>query len=263
MPGSYRAEGLVLRRTKLGETDLIVTLLCGGEEAVQVRAVAKGARKPGARLAGVVDLGNEVSLLLHRGRTLDTITEGRLVVSRASYAGEIERSAMAAAVLDTAAELTVEGAHDARLYPLTVAALDALAPVSAERLGLVVAAYVLKAAAMQGYRPSFDQCVRCGEAVDVAGAAACGERVAFALGEGGVVCPACTDAETGRPVEAVVLAWAQTLLGMRFADLIAMEPVPREGGLGLELLDFARSWIGFYPGVRPRALDFVLGGAMW
>lgn len=263
MSGSYRAEGLVLRRTKLGETDLIVTLLCGGEETVQVRAVAKGARKPGSRLAGVVDLGNEVSLLLHRGRNLDTISEGRLVASRASYASEIERSAMASAVLDVAAELTVEGHHDARFYPLTVTALDALEPVSADRLGLVAAAYTLKAAAMQGYRPSFDQCVRCGAEVDVAGAAARGEQVAFSLEEGGVVCPSCADAQTGRPVGAAVLAWAQTLLGVRFSDLAAMAPVPREGALGLELLDFARLWLGYYPGVRSRAVDFVLGGAMW
>lgn len=264
MAGSYRAEGLVLRRTKLGETDLIVSLLCGGEETVQVRAVAKGARKPGARLAGVVDLGNEVALLLHRGRNLDTVTEGRLLVSRASYAGELERSAMASAVLDVACELTAEGAHDARFYPLTVTALDALAePVPVERLGMVAAAYAFKAAAVQGYRPSFDVCVRCGEDVDVAGAAARGERIAFSLAEGGVVCPACADAACGRQTDAVVLAWAQTLLGMRFADLVAMGAVPREEALGLELLELARSWLGFYPGVRPRALDFVLGGAMW
>lgn len=87
---SYRAHGVVLRRTKLGETDLVLTLLTDG--STQVRAVAKGARKPGAKLAGVAGLGNEVDLLLRRGRSLDIVTEGTLVVSRAGVAAELELS---------------------------------------------------------------------------------------------------------------------------------------------------------------------------
>ena len=39
-----RTRALVLDTTKLGEQDLILTLL--GETGVQLRAVAKGARKP-------------------------------------------------------------------------------------------------------------------------------------------------------------------------------------------------------------------------
>ena len=51
MAGSrtYRTKVLVLDKTKLKETDLILTLL--DERGRQVRAVAKGARKPGGRLA--------------------------------------------------------------------------------------------------------------------------------------------------------------------------------------------------------------------
>lgn len=266
MPLPYRTQGLVLRRTKLGETNLIVTFLCAtgdGGASVQVRAVAKGARRPGSRLAGVVDLGNEAALLLHPGRSLDTVGEARLVTSRAALALDIDRSATASAVLDVACELTAEGEHEARLYPLTVAALDVLADAPVERLALVAAAYTFKAAAMEGYRPALDACACCGEEVDVAGAAARGERLAFALEEGGVVCPSCADARTGIPVDAVVLAWVQTLLAMRFADLLAMAPVPGERALGGDLLELARTWLSYYPGVRPRALDFLLGGASW
>ena len=52
MPGgrrTYRARAVVLDRTKRGEQDLILTLL--GSDGSQLRAVAKGARKPGGRLA--------------------------------------------------------------------------------------------------------------------------------------------------------------------------------------------------------------------
>ena len=41
---TYDARAIVLRKTKLGESDLIVTLLA--QDGSQARAVAKGARKP-------------------------------------------------------------------------------------------------------------------------------------------------------------------------------------------------------------------------
>lgn len=262
MPGTYRAQGIVLRRTKLGETDLIVTLLC--DRPAQVRAVAKAARKPGSRMAGVVDLGNEVSLLLYEGRNgLDIITDGTLVTSRCGLAADIERSMMAAAVLDCAADLTAEGEHDPRLLPLTSTALDAVAAAPLARLALVGAAYVFKAAAMQGYRPALDVCVRCGEPIDLARAAACGDTMLLVLDEGGVVCSACADRGAGMPVDAVLLAWVQTLLQMRFSELVAMDAPPGESELGLHVLKLAQAWLGHYPGIRPRALGFVLGEGGW
>ena len=52
-----RIKALVLDRTKLGEQDLILTCLTDtGEE---LRAVAKGARKPGGRLAARTELFSE------------------------------------------------------------------------------------------------------------------------------------------------------------------------------------------------------------
>ena len=233
MAGSYRAEGLVLRRTKLGEADLIVTLLTDGTS--QVRAVAKGARRPGSKLAGVIGLGNEGSFLLYEGRNLDTITEGRLQVSRSELALDYERCVMAEAVLDSAAELTAE------------------APV--ERLPLVGAAYLLKAAAMQGYRPCLECCVRCGEGL--------GEnpstRLLFSFEEGGLLCSTCAEAGEGRPLAGTLVAWVRALLGLRFAELLAMEAVGDELRLGYDALEFGRRWLEFHPGVRPRALGFALG----
>lgn len=311
--GTYRAQGLVLRRTKLGETDLIVTLLCEGLDR-QVRAVAKGARRPGSRLAGVVDLGNEGAFLLSRGRSLDVVSEGRLLVSRAGLAADPERSACAAAVLDVAAGLTDEGDPDARLYPMARAALDALAEAAPGRLAAVVAAFALKAACAQGFRPELGRCVRCGEPVGLEEAAAQGApapgapapgapaprpavpgiaaadaaaqgapapgaavpppaapptpaalspTVSFDFLEGGTVCRACADAGSARPVDARVLLWARALIGARFADILAWEPALGEGRLWHDVLAFSAAWLEHYPGIRPRALAFLLSGALW
>ena len=51
---TYTARAIVLRKTKLGESDLIVTLLA--QDGSQARAVAKGARKPSSPFAARLEL---------------------------------------------------------------------------------------------------------------------------------------------------------------------------------------------------------------
>ncbi|MBQ9005380.1 MAG: recombination protein O N-terminal domain-containing protein, partial [Atopobiaceae bacterium] len=68
---TYRTKAIILDRTPLAEQDLILTLLA--ESGEEVRAVAKGARKPGGRLAARSELFCETDFLLSRGRTLDMV----------------------------------------------------------------------------------------------------------------------------------------------------------------------------------------------
>ena len=63
---TYAARALVLRRTKLGESDVICTLL--SSDGSQVRAVAKGARKPTSTFSSRLEVFAVCDLLLSRGR---------------------------------------------------------------------------------------------------------------------------------------------------------------------------------------------------
>ncbi|MFQ9180415.1 MAG: DNA repair protein RecO [Eggerthella lenta] len=76
---TYDARAIVLRKTKLGESDLILALLA--EDGSQIRAVAKGARKPASSFAARLELYSVVDLLVARGRSLDIVKEARLVES--------------------------------------------------------------------------------------------------------------------------------------------------------------------------------------
>ena len=254
MPNKFRARGIVLRRTKLAETDLIVTLLadCPG----QLRVVAKGARKPSAKLAGAMNLGNEVELLVSEGRGLPIVSEARLVRSHAGVAADYDRAVLVDAALDCACELTVEGNHDPRLLPLLAASLDSLETAPAPCVPLLTAAFILKAAAMQGFRPSLDACVRCGEPVDLAAS----PMVAFDITEGGVVCPECAHNAAVKVMDSAVLSWTRALISLRLADIAACEFPSDEARLsmGFAQLHFAQTWLSHYPGIRPRALDFAL-----
>ncbi len=90
---SYPLTALVLRKTKLGESDLIVSLLA--EDGSHVRAVAKGARKPGSKLAARVEPYVSLDLLLHTGKSLQIVQEARTVNARGrsaatSTAGQLQ-----------------------------------------------------------------------------------------------------------------------------------------------------------------------------
>ena len=89
---TYGARGIVLRKTKLGEGDLVVTLL--SEDGSQLRAVAKGARKPTSPFASRLELYSVADALLARGRSLDIVKEARLVEAKRSSAQFLEAMRM-------------------------------------------------------------------------------------------------------------------------------------------------------------------------
>ena len=144
MAGSrtYRTKASVLDNTKLKETDLILTLV--GGDGRQIRAVAKGARKPGGRLAARCELFCEVDLLLAHGRSLDIVSQAELVSVPLGSQPSYELLMSASAVAEVARHCTYEDARDPFVYAITKAVLTHLPPLDAAHLDLVVAAYVFK-----------------------------------------------------------------------------------------------------------------------
>ena len=87
---TYTTRALVLRKTKLGETDLVVTLLA--QDGSQVRAVAKGARKPANVFSARLELYSVVDVLCSKGRSLDVVSEARLVASNERVRLDLEHA---------------------------------------------------------------------------------------------------------------------------------------------------------------------------
>ena len=85
---------LVLRRTKLGETDVIVTLLA--EDGSQVKAVAKGARKPTSSFASRLELYSVAKILVAEGKNLDIVKEVRLLEGNEALRNDFFRSSASA-----------------------------------------------------------------------------------------------------------------------------------------------------------------------
>jgi DNA repair protein RecO (recombination protein O) len=173
----YHDRGVVLRTHKLGEADRIVVLLTRGHG--KVRAVAKGVRKTKSRFGGRLEPPGHVDLLLYEGRgDLDIVSQAESVDAFRALRDDLDRLGRAVAMLEAADQLALEREANPRLHDLLVGALRTLARRDAP---LVVPGFLLKALALEGFRPQVEACVACGDE---------GPLVSWALEEGGLRCAA-------------------------------------------------------------------------
>ena len=173
----YRDQGVVLRTIKLGEADRIVTFATQGHG--KVRAVAKGVRKTKSRFGGRLEPITHLSLQFYEGRELDIVTQAEALDHFRVIREDLDRLARATTMLEAIDQVAQERQPSTRLYQMLVGALRALA---AHNAPLLVPAFFLKLLALEGFQPILDGCASCGEP---------GPLVAFDVGVGGALCPAC------------------------------------------------------------------------
>ena len=278
---SYSTRGFVLKKTKLGETDLILTILA--ENGSQIRAVAKGARKPNSAMAPRLELFSIVDLLLHQGRSLDVISEVRLIEPNIACRSSAERAAAAAAVCEFLEIVTREAELEPRLYPMACEALRRLGVVRQEGLDLMLAAALLKFAAQIGYLPALGECALCGTPLTES------PIYFWSFTDGGSLCEQC--ASYGRPAEigeagewqgagqsaisgyetlgvttetlgaitlisGALLSWLRLSLGSRFIDIEKSlnDETDALRQLGSSLLSIAQEWIQAHLGITLKSL---------
>ena len=254
MAGSrtYRTKAIVLDKTKLKETDLILTLV--EESGRQIRAVAKGARKPGSRLAARCELCCEVDVLLAHGRNLDIVSQADLIASPLGAQPSYELLTAASAVAEVAETCTYEDAEDPFVYAITRAVLAHLAAAASDALAqspahldLLVAAYIFKLLSHVGYRPDYSACVACGDP----------SPGYFSAQAGGLLCASCASGVPGcEPVDANMARWLEGLVSMRFSEL-AIAPI--DSHTAAHVLGLAHLWAATHLECRLRALEFLLG----
>lgn len=248
---TYRARCLVLRKTKLKESDLILTLLA--QDGSQIRAVAKGARKPSNPFSTRLDLHCESDVLLAKGASLDIVKEARLVSGHHAIRSDFEKSACAAAMAETLERLSQQDLPHDRLYAMTAAALDAIDVLDAAHAPALCAAHLLKAVSMCGFRPSLTQCALCGSDIALSDLHP-GAPVRISLPEGGVVCAQCRSSCATTETHAGSLQWIHVLLMSTFDEISAID-IPLS--VSYAVLDFARRWIREHVGATIASLSFL------
>ena len=241
MGGSYKARCVVLKKTKLGETDLILTMV--DAQGKQVRAVAKGARKPGNRRFGArLEPYSVVDVVLYPGRSLESITEVRCVTTNASCRQTMEASAACTMVAELLEKVTSDGEVDERSVACAIAAFEAVGNADATRGLLVACAAIMKLSAMMGIRPITRECAACGGALD--------EGAVFDITAGGMLCETC--APRAGSHDTAIAAWLDILIGSKFSALVELDDAP----VGT-LLDFSNAWLQEHLGLRLKSIPFA------
>jgi DNA repair protein RecO (recombination protein O) len=207
----YKEQGIVLRAIKLGEADKIVSILTQGSG--KIRAVAKGVRRTNSKFGGRLEPLTHVSLLLYRGRNLDTITQAEIVTSFRTIRGNFELIAAGETMLEAVDKVAEEYERNVRLFLLLLSGLRAL-EARPRDAAAVAESLLLKLLSLSGFRPSLSACAVCGSP---------GPHGWFSAGQGGVVCQGCAENDAGRVHEQAV-RWLDDLARVDLASAGDMTP---------------------------------------
>lgn len=251
---TYHVRALVLRRTKLGESDLILTLLA--EDGSQKRVVAKGARKPRSSFAARTEPGCQIEALCVLGRNLDILKEVRLTAAHAALRRSLEGAAASAPMLELLARESQSSLENPRLFAATERALATMDSADDPHRLALAAAHLLKILAFSGLRPSLEVCVGCGAPVDLSE----GARVPFSAIEGGVVCECCRGSFETVAVGAATLRWARYFLGSPFDEIAAGE---QDLSATFAVLHLVQSLVRAHVGSPLKSLEFLFTSGLF
>ena len=246
---TYRARVIVLQKTKLGETDLILTLLA--EDGSQIRAVAKGARRPSSPFSSRLELYSQAQVLLVAGRSLDIVKEAQIIESNAAVRHDMEHAAAAAPLAELLNKVTQMGLASPQVFLLTQVCLSAMGKASPACALSITAAHLLKTVSFSGFRPSLSRCVLCGDPIDYRVLDA---KTTVSYTEGGVICESCAPHANGVLLSTQTCNWSRVFLHARIDDIVAMQVAP---DTSLAVLYFCHPWIKEHVGSNLKSLNFL------
>ena len=190
----YRYTGIILNKIEVGETDRIYTIYTF--EAGKIRALAKGVRKPNAKLAGNLESITKVEVFLAKSRGIGKITG---VISLNNFSGikeNLDALEKVSYVFRLVNKLIVEQEPDEEAFLILKSFLnnlDALAKKkeSLEKYDILTIGFVLKFLSIVGYHLEVERCVHCeGKLLP--------ENNYFSASQGGVLCEKCYKFENNR-----------------------------------------------------------------
>jgi DNA repair protein RecO (recombination protein O) len=184
---NYQTQGVILKQTKLGEFDKIVTIYT--PEFGKLRAVAKGACRPKSKLGGNVEPLTHSLMLLAKGRNLDIVTQSQTINGFLALKSDLWRMACGVYVLELIDSFTIEGGENRLLFDLLLDSLHQLSEPDSNET--VLRYFELHLLHHLGYRPQLRRCVTCDSPLKPV-------VNLFSPSKGGLVCPACNSEENRR-----------------------------------------------------------------
>ena len=123
-PRNYQTEAIIIKKTKLGEADRILTLYT--PHLGKIQAVARGVRRPKSKMAGHLELLTHSLVSLARGRNLDTITGSQTINSFLPVKSDLWLTSCALYATELVNQFTAEHIEDHPLFQLLLETMERL-----------------------------------------------------------------------------------------------------------------------------------------
>jgi len=158
-----KTKGIVIKRVNLGEADKIITLLT--KDRGKIRVVAKGVRKPKAKLAGFLDLFHYNEYLIAEGRNLDIITGVSTIENWHAINQSLSQVALAYYMAETVDKLIEETQEIGDIFDLIYFCFDTLNKNKIS-LNILKSFFEFNIVSALGYKPELDRCIECNKEIE-------------------------------------------------------------------------------------------------
>jgi len=183
-PRNYQTEAIIIKKTKLGEADSILTLYT--PYLGKIQGFAKSLRRPKSKLAGHLELLTHSLVSLARGRNLDIITGSQTINSFLPLKSDLQLTSYGLYATELVDQFTAEHIENYPLFQLLLETLHCL--YLSENNELTLRYFELHLLNQVGYRPQLQQCVSCHQSLEPV-------TNFFCPSTGGVLCLSCSQSQ--------------------------------------------------------------------
>jgi DNA repair protein RecO (recombination protein O) len=183
-PRTYQTEAIIIKKTKLGEADRILSLYT--PHLGKIRVVAKGVRRPRSKMAGHLELLTHSLVSLARGRNLDTVTGSQTINSFLPLKSDLKLTSYALYAVELTDLFTADNDENYPLFQLLLETMHNLCQGNNNELTMRY--FELHLLNQVGYRPQLGQCVSCHSPLKAI-------TNSFSPSAGGVLCPNCCQSQ--------------------------------------------------------------------
>ncbi len=180
-PREYQTEAIVIKKTKLGEADSILTFFT--PHLGKIQGFAKSLRKPRSKMAGHLELLTYSAVSFSRGRgSIDTITGAQTINAFLPLRNDLWLTSCGLYAVELVHQFTAEHQENPPLFRLTLETLERL--TQSENKELVLRYFEVNLLECAGYRPQLKECVICHKKLE--------QTINyFSPAAGGMLCPDC------------------------------------------------------------------------
>jgi DNA repair protein RecO (recombination protein O) len=231
-PRNYQTEAVIIKKSKLGEADRILTLYTPGLGKIQ--AVARGVRRPKSKLSGHLELLTYSQVTLARGRNLDIVTGSQTINGFLPLKTDLWLISYGLYVIELVNQFTAEHVEDEKLFRLLLDTLQSLC--QANNRELLLRYFEIHLLESSGYRPQLQECITCHKPLEPI-------TNSFCTSIGGTLCPDCgLNQPFARPISVNALKVLRFIQGN---DFNAVGRLKIDIPLSHELENITRSYLKY------------------